>query len=575
MNETHDELLRLLDELLNQTIDADRHSQLQEILRSDPAAREQYLEYLDLHFDLNRLHQSAGDLPPNAKELLKLADSVRAAPYEVASDSVSLDSMAARARWQWWASLAVAIALCVGVALFATSQNSSDSSPLAEHDEVSLQPTMGNRSHVQLTQALGTKFYGEATPPLGSFVPMGHEFALSSGMVELRFPAGATTIIEAPAVFVVTDDARLELASGSCSVHAPDGAEGFRVDTPLGNVVDLGTRFVVNVDQMGETKVQVVEGEADLFAKQHANEAKPTFAAERINLRRGQARQLLTGDRVDVLEIPFDEAAYRSQIPDRIIRFQASQDAQGNANELEAVSVQRGGIDYEYQVDELIGIDLIHFQAGSDANIITSEQQRDPIDSTHSELPRSRYADRDRHLCSGLINPGGSDTPLTEAPILGDETNAASSTPGFAIRFQQPVVNSAGPDVVFFELQVIIHPEKGDAFHVSPLQFADGLHSHTIESYDIDLSSPESKFLAPFRLYRFSETPTSLGMLNRLPHAGGTIHSVRAKAIAVGIDLSDLGYPAGAEVSGLFFQDVQDDENRIDPVFIGGLPPTL
>lgn len=574
MNDSHDELLQLLDELLNQTIDADRHSQLQDILRSDPEAREQYLEYLDLHFDLDRLHQSIGDLPPNADNLSKLVESTRGAPKEVASDPDSLELMAARARWTWWASLAVAIALCVGVALVATSRNPFESSRLVERKEVSPQSRIENRSHVQLTQALATKFFGEATPPLGSFVPLGHEFALSSGMVELQFPAGATTIIEAPAVFVVTDDARLELASGSCSVHAPEGAEGFRVDTPLGNIIDLGTRFVVNVDQMGDTKVQVVEGEADLFAKQKADEAKSPAPAERINLRRGQARQLLTGDRVDVLEIPFDEAAYRNQIPDRITRFLASQDAQGNANELESVSVQRGGVDYEYHVDELIGIDVVHFRGGSDANLITCEQQRDPIDSTLSELPRSHYADRDRHLCSGLINPGGSRTPLTENPVLGDEANSGSGTPGFAIRFQRPVVNSAGPDVVFFELQVIIHPEQGDAFHVSPLQFTDGLRTHTIESYDIDLASPESKFLTPFRLYRFSETPTSLGMLNRLPHAGGTIHSVRAKVIAVGIDLSDLGYAAGAEVNGLFFQDVQDDENRIDPVFIGGLPPT-
>ncbi|GAA4466604.1 FecR domain-containing protein [Novipirellula rosea] len=573
MNDSHDELLQLLDELLNQTIDADRHSQLQDILKSDPEAREQYLEYLDLHFDLDRLHQSIGDLPPNADNLSKLVESTRGAPKEVASDPDSLELVAARARWTWWASLAVAIALCVGVALVATSRNPSESSRLVEHKEVSPQSRIENRSHVQLTQALATKFFGEATPPLGSFVPLGHEFALSSGMVELQFPAGATTIIEAPAVFVVTDDARLELASGSCSVHAPEGAKGFRVDTPLGNIIDLGTRFVVDVDQTGDTKVQVVEGEADLIAKQQTDDASPS-AATPINLQCGQARQLLIGDRVDILEIPFDDAAYRDQIPDRIVRFDASRDEQGNAKELQSVTVQRGGIEHEYQVDELIGFDMIHFQGGSDANIITAEQQRDPIDTTHSKQLRSRYTDRDRHLCSGLINPGGSNTPLSVNPVFGDEADGARSTPGFAIRFQKPVINSAGPDVVFFELQVIIHPEQGDAFHVSPLQFTDGLRTHTIESYDIDLASPESKFLTPFRLYRFSETPTSLGMLNRLPHAGGTIHSVRAKVIAVGIDLSDLGYAAGAEVNGLFFQDVQDDENRIDPVFIGGLPPT-
>ena len=35
--------------------------------------------------------------------------------------------------------------------------------------------------------------------------------------------------------------ARLVMKLGRCSVHAPDGAQGFRVETPLTAVVDLGT----------------------------------------------------------------------------------------------------------------------------------------------------------------------------------------------------------------------------------------------------------------------------------------------------------------------------------------------
>ncbi|EMI17835.1 FecR protein, partial [Rhodopirellula maiorica SM1] len=187
------------------------------------------------------------------------------------------------------------------------------------------------------------------------------------------------------------------------------------------------------------------------------DEETPSSAVP-INLRRGQARQLLIGDRVDILEIPFDEAAYRNQIPDRIVRFDASQDDRGNAKELQSVTVQRAGIEHEYQVDELIGFDLIHFHGGTDANIITWAQQRDPIDTTDNELSRSWYADRDRYLCSGLINPGGSNTPLSVDPVIAGDEDSHPGTPGFAIRFHQPVVNAAGPDVVFFELQVIIHP---------------------------------------------------------------------------------------------------------------------
>jgi len=120
---------------------------------------------------------------------------------------------------------------------------------------------------------------------------------------------------------------------------------------------------------------------------------------------------------------------------------------------------------------------------------------------------------------------------------------------------------------------VIVHPEKGDPFHASPLEFAPGLKSHTVRSYDIDLASPEARTLAGFRLYVFDTPARSLGELLRGRHNAGSEYRVRAKALAVGIDLSDLGYPPGAKVDGLFFQDAQDDNNLIDPVLIAGLPP--
>ena len=58
-------------------------------------------------------------------------------------------------------------------------------------------------------------------------------------------------------------------------------------------------------------------------------------------------------------------------------------------------------------------------------------------------------------------------------------------------------------------------------------------------------------------------------------HNGGIEHIVGAKGLAVGIDLSDLCYPLGASADGLFFQDVLDDRNYVDPVFIAGLPDTV
>ena len=64
---------------------------------------------------------------------------------------------------------------------------------------------------------------------------------------------------------------------------------------------------------------------------------------------------------------------------------------------------------------------------------------------------------------------------------------------------------------------------------------------------------------------------SSLSQLKTIPFRG-TNFTVTSKLLAVGIDLSDLGYPPGAAVDGIFIQDVLDDGNQVDPVFIAGPP---
>jgi hypothetical protein len=125
--------------------------------------------------------------------------------------------------------------------------------------------------------------------------------------------------------------------------------------------------------------------------------------------------------------------------------------------------------------------------------------------------------------------------------------------------------------VVFFDLQTFANAPDGDAFHVSPLRFRDGLKSHTIRVYDLTMESPNARDLTSFYVHMFDDAADSLTKLESLecsPHQ----HVIKLRGLAVGIDLSDLGYTAGETVEGLFFQDALDDKHYVDPVFIGGLP---
>jgi hypothetical protein len=541
------ELLGLLDALCNGPLDPEQHDRLGLRLRDDPEARRAYIAYIDLHLGLGKLSRLEGG--------------GRVSP---AGDSTS----PSRRKWAAtrWAGLGVAAALLIAATLAIATRGTRPGGGAA------VVATADREVRPLLAHSSGARFFGGRGAADGARLAFGTEYALTEGSLEIQFVDGATAIIEAPAVFAVADRARLVMRLGPCSVHAPAGAEGFRVETPMAEVVDLGTRFSVDVSDTGEADVQVVEGMAEVHTGGAQRDRAPP-----ARLTTGQARRYAIRREDATQAIAYDASRYTASLPDGVVAYEASErESGGGAEELTSVTVRRGGSLHTYPADDLVGIDLIHFGATvSTHNITTVTGEVDPGGSDRSRrLRRAALLDRDRNLNTGVINPGGSRLPLTADPVFNDpEDPGVPNTPGFAVRFLRPLVNAPGPDVVLFELQVIVHPERGDPFHVSPLRFGPGLRTHTVRSYDIDLSSPEARTLAGFRLYRFDSPPRTLGELLRGRHNEGFAFQVGTKAIAVGIDLSDLGYPPGAVVDGLFFQDADDDKNLVDPVVIVGLPP--
>ena len=307
----------------------------------------------------------------------------------------------------------------------------------------------------------------------------------------------------------------------------------------------------------GETDVQVIEGLAEIRGTSPA-------AHDPIELTQQQARRF-GGNAGEMPEpLPFSSEHYRSGLPDRVVGYKALANADGEVSELLNVTVQRGGVARRYSVADLIGVRVSHFHGGRNrSNIVVASGYQGEIASV---------LESDSLLQTGMINPGGAIKPLRKDPVFASTDDGKNEpTPGMAIRFRRPVVNGPGPDVVFFELQTVTNPPEGDAFHVSPLKFDPGLHSVTVRNYDISMSSRDAKRLVQFDQFVREKPVRSLAAL---------LHddAIRRKqvlgyyAIAVGIDLSDLGYTAGAEVDGLFFQDALDDKHTVDPVFIAGLP---
>jgi hypothetical protein len=110
--------------------------------------------------------------------------------------------------------------------------------------------------------------WAEGSPsPASGRVPVSVPVEFTRGFVKLGFPSGASVVLEGPCRFRLDEKEALAVSHGRVSVHTPDGAEGFRIDTPGGRFVDLGTEFGLAVGTDGATPVvltEVFKGEVEV-----------------------------------------------------------------------------------------------------------------------------------------------------------------------------------------------------------------------------------------------------------------------------------------------------------------------
>lgn len=120
---------------------------------------------------------------------------------------------------------------------------------------------------------------------------------LKSGLAEIEFYQGARVTLEGPAAFRLVSPSEAFCSAGKLSAHVPPQAKGFRIDTPKGTIVDLGTDFGLDLNATA-AELHVFKGEVELHASGEA--MKP--------LREGQGMTLGKGTR-DILA---NQAAFAS-----------------------------------------------------------------------------------------------------------------------------------------------------------------------------------------------------------------------------------------------------------------------
>ena len=87
---------------------------------------------------------------------------------------------------------------------------------------------------------------------------------LESGLAQVVFYSGARVVIEGPAELQIVSPTEAICPIGRLLAEVPEPARGFRLKTDQLNVVDLGTAFGVNATR-GRTEVHVFKGKVELL----------------------------------------------------------------------------------------------------------------------------------------------------------------------------------------------------------------------------------------------------------------------------------------------------------------------
>ncbi len=238
-----------LDRLLENNLSQKEKGRLEALVKESEEARKIYVTYLDLHASLS--HYADESLGSEIEE--SLSDR---------RDSRMIGFLPVL--------LPLAALVVFGFYLFQSFKGGddtreepyvdslADSSTAYEQPMQSIEP---DQVIAVFTKSVGVQWAQGATarPEFGNGLHPGM-LRLAAGAAQLEFLQGATVIIEGPAEAELINENEASLKLGRLRAHVPKIAIGFTVNLPMGQVVDLGTDFGLEVYENGSSEVYVYRG---------------------------------------------------------------------------------------------------------------------------------------------------------------------------------------------------------------------------------------------------------------------------------------------------------------------------
>ncbi|MBN8421774.1 MAG: FecR domain-containing protein [Verrucomicrobia bacterium] len=246
----------LIDDLIEERISEADFLRLEAELSVDPAARAAYYERVQLSMALT---EHARQMP------------AKKAPM----------------RWKttpsWLAMAALWVALA-GIAALLLRPGRTDS--VAEVESTA-------NGYAALVSQVDAVWAGQAGAMAdGALLPAGI-VKLESGLAQVELFSGVRLVVEGTAEFEVLSPMEMRLTQGRVRAHVPETAHGFRIHTPEGDVVDLGTEFAVNASAQS-SELHVLQGEVEWHP--HAAKMQNMVGGEALRWQAGGDHAAMTAD---------------------------------------------------------------------------------------------------------------------------------------------------------------------------------------------------------------------------------------------------------------------------------------
>lgn len=231
---------RLTERLLTETMGDEEFEYFESLLLNNPAARQVYIEHVEVHSQLSYLNGAAA-----------LAEGEVFAKQPV-RDAVSFSRI-------WLVAGVMACCLMAGVVFLIRPM-------------LPFQHGGGDQADVESKAAVGVMVASSQAAKEGkasssSLVTIGQVLAPSTGDYQFRLSNGVACTLHGPAQLKFRSPFEVELEWGTLVAHVPPGGVGFRVETPSAQFVDLGTTFSVSTDAAGGSELRVFQGAVSARSK--------------------------------------------------------------------------------------------------------------------------------------------------------------------------------------------------------------------------------------------------------------------------------------------------------------------